>query len=1553
MKVGMALPKAVGYIIFLLAIFYSLENQGYRQSLNVFLEDLMGTKASHIHAREKREAALNSSDYVVEAVINISDVDLLRTILSTLSFPIRIDNTVNITSIEATTELLDIDVVLDLNIPISIDPSNFTDLLRDILGSIQFPLAVSETLNVTGVNFTTGCYPNSTGGLQCQCEENFAWSCDKCVKYGACSDATTQTCDCINGFPTDGQFCEPITNITRCPPPTLELLDIDVVLDLNIPISTDPSNFTDRLRDILRSVRFPLAISESLNVTGVNFTTGCYPNSAGGLQCQCEENFAWSCDKCVIYGACSDATTQTCDCINGFPIDGQFCEPITNITRCPPPTLELLDIDVVLDLNIPISTDPSNFTDRLRDFLRSVQFPLAISESLNVTGINFTTGCYPNSAGGLQCQCEENFAWSCDKCVKYGACSDATTQTCDCINGFPTDGQICEPITNIPPCPTPTLELLDIDLVLDLTIPIFSEPSNFTDPLRHFLRSIQFPLAISETLNVTGVNFTTGCYPNSTGGLQCQCEENFAWSCDKCVKYGACSDATTQTCDCINGFPTDGQFCEPITNITRCPTPPPVIMTTTEMTTTTTEMTTTTTEMTTTTTEMTTTEMTTTSPSTTPIMTTPTAAPTIIERNFSNTLDIDFNVAYNEPSNGVNQNISAAIERQSKKFFSSRISSQLVSFRSGSTIADYTIRATSFQENEIANFNTGIFTDLAGTYPMIFDDPTTFNFVQPFSGERVTLTCGPPPSILGFSDKWTAEWRRDGELIREDSEHIFSRDDEKATLTVLNFFFTKNGLYECSLRERNVFRQQSNGSISSKVIPSIQVRPVRNKVKCELGKEVQLECSVNSPYTVEFEGIPSAVPGKKINHVFRLTENCANREEKFTCQVVELKDFKKEIILELSTDEFRCIDDDGFGAGNVGDKGVASCEPDEVGEKTAVCKENGNWEDVVDNCVLRVIQELFNQSQFLNNNSLPAFLDQLSNITTNFSQQVVESPANINAIVIILSNVANATSSLNIVISETVMEDLLVTAGILTTDGARDSWNTLNSRSTGNSSVTRSNIPEVQSASSSLLLSVENITRNLNDESFDIVTDAILLNKTRFTDSFSGDFNSSVEIEIPEADGGNKSITVITFSSMDNVLPARDEVNSTSNVINGRVVLVQSSGSVNNISFTFDIINDTLGNPQCVFWNFSLFDGLGGWDGEGCELVVDGNETITCNCNHLTSFSILMSPFSPDDPVLDFITYIGVGISMASLVICLIIEAVIWRKIRKNNTSYLRHVSIVNIAVSLLIANIWFIIGAAISDPKEENPPACSAATFFIHFFYLSLFFWMFASALLLLYRTVSVFDGGLSKKSLLAIGFTLGYGAPLIIAVITIAVTAPSLEYIRQNGVCWLNWYESMALLAFVIPALTIVVINLFILIVVIYKMLRRRAVRDAAQAAERHILVVIARSLAVLTPFFGLTWALGVGTMTNPENRGIHISFAFFNSLQGFFILVFGTLLDKKVRSEIAIRSQTSSGGTRSTSAGTSSTSGLGFLRNWRRGRDGYNMSSNDSGVSQSFNT
>uniref|UniRef100_A0A3B3DGR7 Adhesion G protein-coupled receptor F7 n=1 Tax=Oryzias melastigma TaxID=30732 RepID=A0A3B3DGR7_ORYME len=365
---------------------------------------------------------------------------------------------------------------------------------------------------------------------------------------------------------------------------------------------------------------------------------------------------------------------------------------------------------------------------------------------------------------------------------------------------------------------------------------------------------------------------------------------------------------------------------------------------------------------------------------------------------------------------------------------------------------------------------------------------------------------------------------------------------------------------------------------------------------------------------------------------------------------------------------------------------------------------------------------------------------------------------------------------------------------------------------------------------------------------------------------------------------------------------------------------------INNISITFNTSNDTLGNPKCVFWNFRLFDGLGGWDDEGCLFVNQKTGTVSCNCNHLTSFSILMSPSAPNIPALTYITYCGLAISMISLIICLIIEAIVWGEIRNHSTSFLRHVSSINIALSLLIADIWFIIGAG----KLESQSACLAVTFFIHFFYLAMFFWMLAAALLLFSRTILVLSQGLSDRTMVGIGFTLGYGAPLIIAAITIGVTVPSKNYIQEKDVCWLRWKESRTLLAFVIPALAIVLINLVILVTVLFQILRSRLRVNAAQADEKHILLVIAKSVAVLTPLFGLTWGLGVGTMLDPNNKGLHIAFAFFNSLQvhlrlvtiffftlaahfllaflftklcfsvplkGFFILVFGTLLDKKV--------------------------------------------------------
>lgn len=509
-----------------------------------------------------------------------------------------------------------------------------------------------------------------------------------------------------------------------------------------------------------------------------------------------------------------------------------------------------------------------------------------------------------------------------------------------------------------------------------------------------------------------------------------------------------------------------------------------------------------------------------------------------------------------------------------------------------------------------------------------------------------------------------------------------------------------------------------------------------------------------------------------------------------------------------------------------------------------------------------------------------------------------------------------------------ILQDVLEIVDAIISADSGESWEFLNANAKDN-----------KSSSSLLLGSLESLSNALVGE-FSIATERIILNRTTFSNNFNTEINSSVVIDIPSTGLNNVSITTITLPTFNIVLPARDSsfdpalINDTNNedenAINAAVVVITVTEKIQNVSLSFNKLNSSLRlDPQCVFWNFTLFDELGAWDDSGCFFVSDINNTVTCTCNHLTSFSFLMATDIPEHlkVPLQIITYVGVGISLASLVICLIIEGFVWKAVTRNSTAFMRHVAIVNTAVSLLIADICFIVAASLVEEDQEVPIGpCSATTFFMHFFYLALFFWMLVSGLFLFYRTVMVLSH-MAKSTMLAIGFSLGYGCPVIIAVVTVAVTAPGKGYVRGHGFCWLNWFKTKALLAMVIPALAIVFINILILFVVLFKMLRR-GIGSSAPTDEKHTLAVIARCVIILTPLFGLTWALGIGTMLRSDDEGIHIAFAFFNSLQvfqiccnrmllnsylstfcdvmlntlpvfhqGFFILVFGTLLDSKV--------------------------------------------------------
>lgn len=101
--------------------------------------------------------------------------------------------------------------------------------------------------------------------------------------------------------------------------------------------------------------------------------------------------------------------------------------------------------------------------------------------------------------------------------------------------------------------------------------------------------------------------------------------------------------------------------------------------------------------------------------------------------------------------------------------------------------------------------------------------------------------------------------------------------------------------------------------------------------------------------------------------------------------------------------------------------------------------------------------------------------------------------------------------------------------------------------------------------------------------------------------------------------------------------------------INGPVIsTVIPNYPIRDVFLILSKIESNLSQPHCVFWDFSHLQ----WNNAGCHLVKETPDSVTCRCTHLTSFSMLMSPFVPPAivPVVKGITFVGLGVSIASLV---------------------------------------------------------------------------------------------------------------------------------------------------------------------------------------------------------------------------------------------------------------------------------------------------------------
>ncbi|XP_078503508.1 adhesion G protein-coupled receptor F5-like [Lissotriton helveticus] len=749
--------------------------------------------------------------------------------------------------------------------------------------------------------------------------------------------------------------------------------------------------------------------------------------------------------------------------------------------------------------------------------------------------------------------------------------------------------------------------------------------------------------------------------------------------------------------------------------------------------------------------------------------------------------------------------------------------------------------------------------------------------------------------------------------------------NKNATLYMPNVLQYWEGNYTCT-----VFQRITSSSINSviTILPLPSASQLRTNIVDGIyacPSIVNLTCCAtdSNKYNFQFKVQGSSKPINEFSsetQCFETTYNytsCDMDRTVIDCIVNNtLKSTTKSMIVRPLKGKATC---NGFGIGQEGDTIIIPCSVDFAGTITYTCN-SSVWGNPTNSCIPQKLSQLVAESKelrFLPPSEIPIYLENfVSNVTA--AEENINTFATMNALVGVLKTVSEVTTSVDV----TMMQNFLNTTDVLVKK--QGTW----------ASVTQMQRIE---GGSQLLRSMETFSQGIqiNDTvtqlSNTIIFHGIVANNA--TNDYYEDFafgNTTGKVNISSetlATIRNFRLLTIAYSSLNDILTV-NQSETVNGLVMSMVVSKQKGANLRdnfNISMMFEKINSSLSNASCVFWKFNDY-GSGEWDTTGCT-TIEQEDQVLCTCDHLTPFTILMSSprSSPSggntmeeekqrQVTLEYITYIGVTISMGSLVICLIIETLSWKSVTKNKTSYMRHVCLVNIAVSLLIADIWFIVGASltphlsnhtISNATTKHTQACDAATFFTHTFYLAVFFWMLAMGLILFYRLVYVLHY-MTNTFMLALAFSLGYGCPLIIAVVTVAVTSPQ-NYYREGNSCWLNMLNTRAFLAFVIPALTIVAVNFIILALVIITLLRP-SVGAQPRKEEKNTLLKIAKSVAILTPLLGLTWGFGIGILIT-NNFVLNVIFSLLNSLQGFFILVFGSLVDTKTREALVSLSRSAS--------------------------------------------
>ncbi|XP_054573342.1 adhesion G protein-coupled receptor E5 isoform X2 [Eptesicus fuscus] len=301
----------------------------------------------------------------------------------------------------------------------------------------------------------------------------------------------------------------------------------------------------------------------------------------------------------------------------------------------------------------------------------------------------------------------------------------------------------------------------------------------------------------------------------------------------------------------------------------------------------------------------------------------------------------------------------------------------------------------------------------------------------------------------------------------------------------------------------------------------------------------------------------------------------------------------------------------------------------------------------------------------------------------------------------------------------------------------------------------------------------------------------------------------------------------------------------------------------------------------CAFWKGN--DSGGYWSTTGCKKLGSRNNSIICECSHLSSFAVLMAHYDVEDVKLALITKVGLALSLVCLLLC-ILTFLLVRPIQGSRTTVHLH-----LCICLFLGSAIFLAG--IENEGDQVELRCRLVAGLLHYCFLAAFCWMSLEGMELYFLVVRVFQGqGLSKPWL----YLIGYGVPFLIVAIS-AASKP--EGYGRKIYCWLN-PEHGFLWSFLGPVTFIILCNAVIFMITVWKLTQKFSEINPDMKKLKKARVLTITAIAQLL-VLGCTWVFGL-FLFNPRSQVLAYAFTILNCLQGFFLFLLHCLLNKKVREE-----------------------------------------------------